>query len=46
MPEILGQYFLCECYNINDCESDIVFVPANDFLILGVLNLLRNTSKI
>ncbi len=46
MSEIFGQDFLGEGHHINDCKSHIVFVPADDFLVFGMLSGRSPTSRI
>lgn len=46
MPKILGQDFPGEADDIDDYKSDIVFVPADDLLVLGMLIQAMRTSRI
>jgi hypothetical protein len=46
VPEIFGEDLLGEGYDIDDCESYVIFVPANYFLVFGVLSMLACTSRI
>ena len=37
MSEILGEYFSCKVEGIDDYESDVIFIPADDLFVFGVL---------
>jgi hypothetical protein len=46
MAEVLGQYFSSKADNIDDNETNIIFVPANNLLVLRVLASGKGTSRI
>jgi hypothetical protein len=46
MPKILGKNFPCEADDIDDDKSNIIFVPADDLLVLGMLIEVMHTSRI
>lgn len=37
MPEVFGQDFFSKRDDVDDCKPYIVFVPADNLLVLGVL---------